>query len=80
MQSVLATFQAHMHAVVAPGDAWRGSANGRFSVSGWLARPDPYRPVILRHDPRYPELSHAWIGGLLSTRRCGKVSLMSSPS
>ncbi len=36
-QSVLATFQAHMHVVAALGDAWRDSANGRFSVSRWLA-------------------------------------------
>jgi hypothetical protein len=65
-QSVLATFQAHMHVVAALGDAWRDSGNGPFSVSQWLARPLPGRPVILQHDPRYPELSHAWIGGLLA--------------
>jgi len=75
-QSVLATFQAHMHVVAALGDAWRDSANGRFSVSQWLARPHPYRPVILQHDPRYPELSHAWIGGLLALL----ASAVGSPS
>jgi hypothetical protein len=64
--SVLSTFQAHMHVVAALGDAWRNSANGSFSVARWLERPMPYRPVILQHDPRYPELSHAWIGGLLA--------------
>ena len=75
-QSVLATFQAHMHVVAALGDAWRDSANGRFSVAQWLARPLPYRPVILQHDPRYPELSHAWIGGLLALL----ASAVGSPS
>ena len=75
-QSVLATFQAHMHVVAALGDAWRDSANGRFSVSKWLAHPLPYRPVILQHDPRYPELSHAWIGGLLGLL----ASAVGSPS
>ena len=64
--SVLSTFQAHMHVVAALGDAWRNSANGNFSVAHWLERPMPHRPVILQHDPRYPELSHAWIGGLLA--------------
>ena len=64
--SVLSTFQAHMHVVAALGDAWRNSANGNFSVARWLDRPTPHRPVILQHDPRYPELSHAWIGGLLA--------------
>ena len=79
-QSVLATFQAHMHVVAALGDAWRDSANGTFSVSQWLARPLPHRPVILQHDPRYPELSHAWIGGLLAllASAVGSPSLMES--
>jgi Type IV secretion-system coupling protein DNA-binding domain/TraM recognition site of TraD and TraG len=36
-QSVLATFQAHMHVAAALGDAWRDNGNGRFSVSRWLA-------------------------------------------
>ena len=75
-QSVLATFQAHMHVVAALGDAWRDGANGRFSVSQWLARPLFHRPVILQHDPRYPELSHAWIGGLLALL----ASAVGSPS
>jgi type IV secretory pathway TraG/TraD family ATPase VirD4 len=75
-QSVLATFQAHMHVVAALGDAWRDSTNGTFSVSRWLARPIPRRPVILQHDPRYPELSHAWIGSLLALL----ASAVGSPS
>ena len=75
-QSVLSTFQAHMHVVAALGDAWHHNANGTFSVSRWLARPMPYRPVILQHDPRYPELTHAWIGGLLGLL----ASAVGSPS
>jgi hypothetical protein len=75
-QSVLSTFQAHMHVVAALGDAWRHNANGIFSVARWLARPMPHRPVILQHDPRYPELSHAWIGGLLAML----ASAVGSPS
>lgn len=75
-QSVLATFQAHMHVVAALGDAWRDNVNGGFSVSRWLERPLPQRPVILQHDPRYPELSHAWIGGLLALL----ASAVGSPS
>jgi|SRR5581483_7352142 len=75
-QSVLSTFQAHMHVVAALGDAWRENANGTFSVARWLARPIPYRPLILQHDPRYPELTHAWIGGLLAML----ASAVGSPS
>jgi hypothetical protein len=80
-QSVLATFQAHMHVVAALGDAWCEAANGSFSVSQWLERPLPYRPVILQHDPRYPRLSHAWIGGLLAllASAVGSPSLKESP-
>ena len=65
-QSVLSTFQAHMHVVAALGDAWCSDAHGRFSVSEWLHNPAPFRPVILQHDPRYPGLSNIWIGGMLA--------------
>jgi type IV secretory pathway TraG/TraD family ATPase VirD4 len=75
-QSVLSTFQSHMHVVAALGDAWRHSTNGRFSVARWLQWPHPYRPVILQHDPRYPELSHVWIAGLLGVL----ASAIGSPS
>jgi hypothetical protein len=75
-QSVLSTFQAHMHVVGALGDAWRHSANGSLSVASWLQQPTPHRPVILQHDPRYPEVSHAWIGGLLALL----ASAVGSPS
>jgi Type IV secretion-system coupling protein DNA-binding domain len=65
-QSVLSTFQAHMHVVAALGDAWSSDAPGRFSIAQWLHNPAPFRPVILQHDPRYPSLSNIWIGGMLA--------------
>ena len=65
-QSVLSTFQTHMHVVAVLAEAWSGDGQGRFSVSGWLQRPTPHRPVILQHDPRYPGLSNIWIGGMLA--------------
>ena len=75
-QSVLSTFQAHMHVVAALADAWRNEGNGRFSVSDWLQSPTPFRPVILQHDPRYPGLSNIWIGGMLALL----ASAVGSPS
>ncbi len=75
-QSVLSTFQAHMHVVATLADAWRAIANGGFSISDWLKKPTPFRPVILQHDGRYPELSNAWIGGLLALL----ASAVGSPS
>jgi len=75
-QSVLSTFQAHMHVVAALADAWRNEGNGRFSVSEWLQSPTPFRPVILQHDPRYPGLSNIWIGGMLALL----ASAVGSPS
>lgn len=64
-QSVLATFQAHMNTVSALADAWGGDAAPRFSIAEWLHLEGPARPVILQRDAKYPELSNAWIGGLL---------------
>ena len=75
-QSVLSTFQAHMHVVATLADAWRANANGGFSISDWLLKPAPFRPVILQHDGRYPELSNAWIGGVLALL----ASAIGSPS
>ena len=75
-QSVLSTFQAHMHVVATLADAWRANANGGFSISDWLLKPAPFRPVILQHDGRYPELSNAWMGGLLALM----ASAVGSPS
>lgn len=75
-QSVLSTFQAHMNVVATLADAWRAGTNGGFSISDWLKKPAPFRPVILQHDGRYPELSNAWIGGMLALL----ASAVGSPS
>ena len=75
-QSVLSTFQAHMHVGATLADAWRANANGGFAISDWLKKPAPFRPVILQHDGRYPELSNAWIGGMLALL----ASAVGSPS
>jgi hypothetical protein len=75
-QSVLSTFQAHIHVIAALADAWDDNDNGRFSVADWLKQPTPHRPVILQRDGRYPELSNAWIGGILAML----ASAVGSPS
>lgn len=65
-QSILSTFQTHMHVVSTLADAWDANKNDRFSIIDWLHNPTPYRPVILQRDGRYPELSNAWMGGMFS--------------
>jgi type IV secretory pathway TraG/TraD family ATPase VirD4 len=65
-QSILSTFQTHMHVVSTLADAWDANKNDRFSIIDWLRNPTPYRPVILQRDGRYPELSNAWMSGLFS--------------
>lgn len=60
-QSVLATLQAHMHVVAAMGDAWRDSANDRFS--GPRSSPASMRDAA----PRKPASSSA-------TRRSSALS------
>lgn len=65
-QGILSTFQSHMNVVATLADAWDENDNERFSVTGWLKNPAPFRPVILQQDGRYPKLSAAWMGGLIS--------------
>ncbi len=65
-QGILSTFQSHMNVVATLADAWEENENQRFSVSRWLENPAPFRPVILQQDGRYPKLSAAWMGGLIS--------------
>lgn len=82
-QSVLATFQAHMNVVSALADAWPDSVNApKFSVRDWLHMEAPARPIILQRDARYPELSNAWISGLLGllASSVGSPSLAESKS
>lgn len=64
-QSVLTTFQAHLNVVSALAEAWGGHENPpRFSATEWLHL-DYAKPIILQRDAKYPELSNAWISGLL---------------
>ena len=63
--SILTTFQTHMRIVSVLAEAWRGPEAGRFSIRNWLQSPVPRRPLILQHDPGYPELSRIWIGSML---------------
>ena len=63
-QSVLTTFKAHMNIVLVLGDAWPQSAGG-FSIRKWLEL--PYcNPIILQRDGQFPQLSKAWISGIIS--------------
>ncbi|SDT08597.1 Type IV secretion-system coupling protein DNA-binding domain-containing protein [Bradyrhizobium canariense] len=63
--SILTTFQTHMRIVSVLADAWSNPSAARFSIRAWLHSPVPYRPLILQHDPGYPELSRIWIGSML---------------
>lgn len=63
--SILTTFHTHMRIVSVLAEAWPDLLAGRFSIRGWLHNPTPYRPLILQHDPGYPELSRVWIGSML---------------
>jgi hypothetical protein len=74
--SILTTFQTHMRIVSVLADAWSDPSARRFSIRTWLHRPAPYRPLILQHDPGYPELSRIWIGSMLGLL----ASAVGSPS
>ena len=63
--SILTTFQTHMRIVSVLAEAWPDPSAGRFSIRAWLHNPVPRRPLILQHDPGYPELSRIWIGSML---------------
>jgi conjugative relaxase-like TrwC/TraI family protein len=63
--SILTTFQTHMRIVSVLAEAWPDPSAPRFSIRAWLHNPTPYRPLILQHDPGYPELSRIWIGSML---------------
>jgi Type IV secretion-system coupling protein DNA-binding domain len=63
--SILTTFQTHMRIVSVLAEAWPDPLARRFSIRAWLDNPTPYRPLILQHDPGYPELSRIWIGSML---------------
>ncbi|WP_375208270.1 helicase HerA-like domain-containing protein [Hyphococcus sp.] len=64
-QSVLTTFQAHLNVVSALAESWGGHDHPPLiSANKWLHM-DHAKPVILQRDAKYPELSNAWISGLL---------------
>jgi Type IV secretion-system coupling protein DNA-binding domain len=63
--SILTTFQTHMRIVSVLAEAWPDPLARRFSIRAWLHNLPPYRPLILQHDPGYPELSRIWIGSML---------------
>jgi type IV secretory pathway TraG/TraD family ATPase VirD4 len=64
--SILTTFKAHIHVLEAMADAWAAGASGTFSIASWLGAANAPAPVILQRDGRYPQLTNAWIGGLVS--------------
>lgn len=64
--SILTTFKAHIHVLEAMAEAWSGAGQETFSAASWLTDPHATKPVILQRDGRYPQLTNAWIGGLVS--------------
>ena len=79
--SILTTFQAHMAIVSVLAEAWPDPFARRFSIRAWLHNPTPYRPLILQHDPGYPELSRIWIGSMLGmlASAVGSTTLAENP-
>jgi Type IV secretion-system coupling protein DNA-binding domain len=74
--SILTTFQTHMRIVSVLAEAWSDPCASRFSIRQWLHNPLPRQPLILQHDPGYPELSRIWIGSMLGQL----ASAVGSPS
>jgi hypothetical protein len=66
--SILTTFQTHMRIVSVLAEAWPDDVDRRFSIRDWLKQEPKRAPLILQHDPGYPELSRIWISGMLSRR------------
>jgi hypothetical protein len=64
--SILTTFQTHMRIISVLAEAWPDNLNRRFSIRDWLIHAPKRAPLILQHDPGYPELSRIWIGSMLS--------------
>lgn len=64
--SILTTFKAHLPTIEALADAWGGKGDKAFPISKWLQETEGTVPVVLQRDGRYPELSNAWISGLIS--------------
>jgi hypothetical protein len=79
--SILTSFQAHMRIVSVLAEAWPDPFARRFSIRAWLHNPTPYRPLILQHDPGYPELSRIWIASMLGVlaSAVGSTTLTENP-
>jgi hypothetical protein len=64
-QSIISTFKAHMNVVSVLAEAWPNSSRERpFSVRKWLSHPACH-PIILQHDGRFPQLTKAWLSGII---------------
>lgn len=62
-QSIITTFKAHMNIVLVLAEAWPRSAGG-FSIRKWLDHPQ-CKPIILQRDGKFPQLSKAWLSGII---------------
>ncbi|MBU4569270.1 MAG: type IV secretion system DNA-binding domain-containing protein, partial [Alphaproteobacteria bacterium] len=63
--SILTTFKAHLHSIEALAEAWCETNDKLFPVSHWLDETMGTLPIVLQRDGRYPQLSTAWISGLI---------------
>lgn len=64
--SILTTFKAHLPTIEALADAWGEKGERALPISKWLRETEGTVPIVLQRDGRYPELSNAWISGLIS--------------
>jgi hypothetical protein len=69
-----ASADAGLAALAETGNA--DATRARFSIVSWLSAEGHAPPLILQRDGKYPELSNAWIGGLLGLL----ASAVGSPS
>ncbi|WP_419906878.1 helicase HerA-like domain-containing protein [Hoeflea sp.] len=64
-QSILSTFKAHMNIAGVLAQAWPESCRVRpFCVRAWLRHPACH-PIVLQHDGRFPQLTKAWLSGII---------------
>ena len=63
--SILTTFKAHLSAIEALAQAWGDKGEKAFPISRWLHETEGTVPIVLQRDGRYPQLSNAWISGLI---------------
>ncbi|MEP0316122.1 MAG: helicase HerA-like domain-containing protein [Hyphomonas sp.] len=64
-QSIISTFKAHMNVVSVLAEAWPKSSRERsFAVRDWLKHPSCH-PIVLQHDGRFPQLTKAWLSGII---------------